>query len=195
MNLDLNNSEGLRASSPLAELAKVSDLLNDQELNKSLDKMSFNGSAAKVGYYTFHKLSQMPVVGIKIDDFHESVKEDVCDFFKGTYENVKDFFADKSDTQALKGLGEDFYETREFGIDKCSAAAKEIFNPGVIDNWMNLSLTERQGISKAYAAEVAEAFKLEKYSGVIFEDLESGVLGYNNGDGSIHITNDMFQMK
>ena len=209
MNLDLNNSEELKASSPLAELAKVSDLLNDQELNKSLDKMSFNGSAANVGYYTFHKLSQMSIVrekideckisfldsikavGTKIDDFHASVKEDVCDFFKGTYENVKDFFADKSDTQVLKSLGEDFYETREFGLDKCSEAAKEIFNPGVIDNWMNFSLTERQGISKAYAAEVAEAFKLEKYSGVIFEDLEPGVLGYNNGDGSIHITNDM----
>ena len=146
MNIDRNNLEETRLSSPLAELAKKADQLNNQELNASLDKKSIS-------------------------------------------EN--EFLADNSDQQALKALGEDFYEAREFGLDKCSAAAKEIFNPGVIDNWMYLSPAERQEISQAYAAEVAEAFELEKYTGVIFEDLEPNVLGYNNGDGSIHLTNNL----
>ena len=67
----------------------------------------------------------------------------------------------------------------------------EIFNPGVIDAWGSMTERERKAIALEYAERVAQAFELVNYEGVYIEKLEPGTLGYNNGDGTIHLTNDL----
>lgn len=162
MNFEKTNIEEQKACSPLEQLANQAETLDSNSLNASLEGVN-----------------------------RASLWESVSDYFKGSYVNVKDFFTDTSDEIALQELGSPFYETREFGLDKCSEAAKATFTPSVIYNWMNFSPGKRQEISNAYAAKVAEAFELENYRGVYFEDLDPGIGGYNNGDGSIHISNNI----
>lgn len=115
----------------------------------------------------------------------------------GAYEDVKEIFvnpkpkevpfAEFSSIHAKEGI----QETREFGLDACSEAAMEIFNPGVIDAWGSMTERERKAIALEYAERVAQAFELVNYEGVYIEKLEPGTLGYNNGDGTIHLTNDL----
>lgn len=147
--------------------------------------------------YGLHKLSEMPAVKEAVEGCKASISDTLSDwshkideFFIGIYDSVKDFFTgNDADAKAIENLGSNFVEERDFGLDKCSEAAKEIFNPGVIENWANLSLEQRKEIAGAYAAEVANAFELQNFTGVYFEDLDQGVMGYNNGDGSIHLSN------
>lgn len=174
-------------------------------------------SLATVAGYSLYRISQMPevkeAVSEKIDDckeafkeavetvkdnvveFSEKVSDGVKDFCRGTYENVKEFFMGKempnpcaSQFPEAAKLSEGITEGREFGLEKCSEAALEIFNPGVISEWGNMTDLERKGIALMYADRVAEAFELANYTGVYIEQLEPGVLGYNNGDGSIHLS-------
>ena len=91
----------------------------------------------------------------------------------------------------VESCKEGIQETREFGLDACSEAAMEIFNPGVIDAWGSMTERERKAIALEYAERVAQAFELVNYEGVYIEKLEPGTLGYNNGDGTIHLTNDL----
>lgn len=129
--------------------------------------------------------------GEKLGEFCEHVKESLADFCKGAYENVKDFFTPEvaeADTKEMARWGEMFTETREFGIEECSEAARDIFNEGVLNEWPNLTPEQRRDIACSYAAEVAEAFELTNYKGVYIESLEPGTLGSNNGDGTIHLS-------
>ncbi len=75
---------------------------------------------------------------------------------------------------------------REFGIDECTAAAKEIFTPEVLENWASMSPEEREDLAKQYGDRVAESFHLVSYNGVVFKDMD-GKNGYNNGDGHAYI--------
>lgn len=120
--------------------------------------------------------------------------EGFSDFFKSIYESIKDFFADSEEvtSEEYEKLSEELNEAREFGIQECSDAAIRIFTPEVIENWSTMSDAERRSLADAYAAEVAKAFDLENYTGVIIEQLDPGVLGYNNGDGSIHLSEELF---
>lgn len=135
-----------------------------------------------------------------VKEFGTKVYEGVKDFCCGVYDNVKEFFTGKekanlSETQfpasahlnesAVEARG---FENREFGLDECTEAAKEIFNNGVISEWGNLSTEERRGIALMYADRVAEAFQLAEYRGVFIEKMEPGTLGSNNGDGTIHLS-------
>ena len=108
---------------------------------------------------------------------------------------VKDFFTggDKesiTDVQSpeMAKLSEGITEGRDFGLEECSEAALEIFNPGVIYEWGSMTWEEKKDIACLYAEKVAEAFELESYKGVIIEDMGEGTLGSNNGDGTIHIS-------
>ncbi len=123
-------------------------------------------------------------------EFGEKVKNGIVDFCMGVYENVKDFFTESKsvENKEFALLSKEFSETREFGIQECSDAAMKIFTPEVIDNWGGMTNEERSEIAKTYADEVAKAFELVNYSGVIIEQLEPGTNGYNNGDGSIHLS-------
>lgn len=131
-----------------------------------------------------------------ISEFSNKVNEGIKDFLNGVYENANDFINDETKEkvnpigsqfpEAAK-LNEGITEGREFGLDECTDAAMEIFNPGVINEWDNIPLLERKGIAMLYADRVAEAFHLENYQGVYIEDLPDNILGSNNGDGSIHL--------
>lgn len=217
MNIEELNLERTRQESSLAELSKDTAMLEETERNSSLanfEKSEKPNTSEQVGVekknlasmihpavvaYGLHKLSEMPAVKETVDICKASISETLSDwshkiddFFIGIYDDVKNFFAgNDSDAKAIENLGSNFVEERDFGLDKCTEAAKEIFNPGVIENWANLSLEQRKELAGAYAAEVANAFELRNYTGVYFEDLDPGVMGYNNGDGSIHLSNDL----
>lgn len=128
-----------------------------------------------------------------ISDFISNIGDNVKDFTAGVYDDIKSFFtgSSTSDTATAAYYSREFSETREFGIDHCVEAAQEFFNPGVVYEWATLSDQQRADICCGYANEVAKAFELENYNGVIFEQLEPGVFGYNNGDGYIHISTDL----
>ncbi len=186
---------------------------DDSEMTHELDNTqmeelkSFNPTIIAYGA---NRVSEIPEVQEKIEDFKEAfsdkisdTKEAISDFFttigenikeftNGVYEGVKEFFegSKEAEDKEFESYPREFSETREFGLDHCVEAAKEYFNPGVIENWANLSANDRAAISYAYAAEVAKAFQLENYKGVIFEEMAPGTLGSNCGDGYIHLTVD-----
>jgi len=215
MNIEERNLEVTRQETSLAELSKNTQMLEETERTSSLANLEkkenhndgVNQDAEKpnmasmihpaIVAYGLHKLSEMPAVKEAVEGCKASIGDTLSDwshkideFFIGIYDSVKDFFTgNDADAKAIENLGSNFVEERDFGLDKCSEAAKEIFNPGVIENWANLSLEQRKEIAGAYAAEVANAFELQNFTGVYFEDLDQGVMGYNNGDGSIHLSN------
>ncbi|MBO5181305.1 MAG: hypothetical protein J6B92_05380 [Paraprevotella sp.] len=215
MSIEEHNLERTRQETSIVELSKDTAILEETERNSSLANLeksenrndssqqdAKNPNLASMIHpaavaYGIHKLAEMPMVKETVDNCKASIGETFSDwghmideFFVGVYDGVKDFFAgNDADAKAIDNLGNNFVEERDFGLDKCTEAAKEIFNPGIIENWANLSLEQRQQIAGAYAAEVADAFELHNYTGVYFEDLDLGVMGYNNGDGSIHLSN------
>ena len=215
MNIEERNLEVTRQETSLAELSKNTQMLEETERTSSLANLEkkenhndgVNQDAEKpnlasmihpaIVAYGLHKLSEMPAVKEAVEGCKASISDTLSDwshkideFFIGIYDSVEDFFTgNNADAKAIENLGSNFVEERDFGLDKCSEAAKEIFNPGVIENWANLSLEQRKEIAGAYAAEVANAFELQNFTGVYFEDLDQGVMGYNNGDGSIHLSN------
>lgn len=79
---------------------------------------------------------------------------------------------------------------REFGINECTEAAKQIFSPEVLENWASMSPEERMEKAHEYGERVAESFQLVDYKGVVFEPME-GKNGYNKGDGHAYISTDL----
>lgn len=130
--------------------------------------------------------------GVKnIKEFSEHVVGQLRDFCANVYSDVKDFFdAETKQMQVpeMAKFSEGITEGREFGLEECTEAALEIFNPGVIAEWGNLTDKQRKDIACLYADKVAQAFELTKYGGVYIETLDPGVLGCNNGDGKIHLS-------
>lgn len=133
-----------------------------------------------------------------LKEFGEKVVDSVKDFCGDVYDDIKDFFSPSAkelpeamQAPETKELSEGINENREFGLKECSEAALEIFNPGVISEWGNLTQEQRKDIACMYADRVAEAFQLNNYGGVYIEELDPGVLGYNNGDGTIHLSDSL----
>jgi len=194
--------EDITQGANMAEMSDVTDVQQD------MTHASISSTALAYGAYkAFHSSAVQDWVSEAKESFKEKVSdvadaavdyikelgEDIKDFSMGVYDSVKSFFTDSKETESkeFSTYSKEFSETREFGLDRCAEAAKEYFNPGVIADWMNLTDDQRAGICYAYADEVAKAFELENYGGVIFEDLGPGVLGSNNGDGTIHLTTDL----
>ncbi len=146
--------------------------------------------------YGMHTLSEMPELKMVVDGYNSSLKasysdtSDIIEEFRSrTLNSLHDIITgDVRDTEMFESLGTKFIETRDFGLDKCTKAAKEIFNLGLMMNWANLSQQQRMEISGAYAKEVAEAFELVRYNGVVFAFLGKSK-GKNNGDGTIWVSN------
>ncbi|WP_417177100.1 hypothetical protein [Bacteroides sp.] len=106
--------------------------------------------------------------------------------------SVKDWIAglfqsEDKDKRIIQEFGSDFSEARDFGIDICIEAAKEKFSPEVIQHWADMSSDEHERICRMYAADVADAFELKAYKGILFEEMDGFTLGTNNGDGFIHL--------
>ena len=187
--------------------------VSQEILDGTKEMRAMTGGQTGAIAYGIQRISDIPAVSEKIQDCKEGfnnamenakdsvveigtkVSEGIKDYCCGVYENIKDFFthdekkaySDIQFPEATK-LNEGITEGREFGLDKCSEAALEIFNPRVIEEWGNMSLEERKEIACKYADEVAKAFELEIYKGVYIEEMDPGILGSNNGDGSIHIS-------
>ncbi len=87
---------------------------------------------------------------------------------------------------AVDGFGRNL---REFGIKECTAAAKEIFTPDVLEKWAKMNPEQRLALAQEYGSRVAESFDLADYKGVIFEKME-GMNGFNRGDGIAHLNSD-----
>lgn len=216
MNFEDQNIERTRQDSLLTELSKDTTMLEDSELNSSLASIEtkkngngteFHDDEQKVMVsminpgavaYGLNKLADMPIVKETVENCKNSIGETLSNLggkiekYINGLEDVSDFFTGNDhDAKSLENLGASFTESRDFGLDRCTVAAETIFNPGVIENWSNLSLEQRKEIAGAYAREVADAFQLQNYTGVYFEDMEPGTYGYNNGDGSVHISNEI----
>jgi len=87
-----------------------------------------------------------------------------------------------------RSIDENGMELREFGIEECTKSAKEIFTPAVIKSWATFSPEKKEEFCSQYAERVSKAFELVDYKGLVFENLEDGVMGYNRGDGIVHLT-------
>lgn len=187
--------------------------VSQEIIDNTKEMRAMTGGQAGAIVYGIQRISDIPAVNEKIQDckegfnnamenakdsiveFGTKVSEGIKDYCCGVYEDIKDFFThdEKKSLSEIQfpeaaKLNEGITEGREFGLDKCSEAALEIFNPGVIEEWGNMSLEERKDIACMYADKVAEAFELVDYKGVYIEELEPGLLGSNNGDGTIHIS-------
>ena len=88
-----------------------------------------------------------------------------------------------------RSIDENGIELREFGIEECTKSAKEIFTPEVIKKRVTFSPEKKREFCSQYAERVSKAFELVDYKGLVFESLEDGVMGYNRGDGIVHLTN------
>lgn len=134
-----------------------------------------------------------------VKEFGEKVVDDIKEFTCEVYDDINEFLnpaeempnPTKEQFPEAAKLNEGTTEGREFGLDKCSEAAAEIFNPGVISEWGNLTDADRKAIALEYAGKVAEAFELVNYKGTIIEEMPHGVLGSNRGDGVIHISEEL----
>lgn len=197
---------GFESISEDIEMTKDTEEVTDQ--TRDIPHASFNPAVIAYGA---NRIQEIPAVkefvsdcketfGEKVSDsidaakeYIENISENIKDFSKGVYDSVTSYFSDSKEVESKECAmySKEFSETREFGIDHCVEAANEYFNPGVISEWMNLSNDERAEICYAYADEVAKAFELEEYNGVVFEQLEPGTLGYNAGDGYIHLATDL----
>lgn len=173
----------------ISNMPEVRETINDKVEDL---KESFNDTLEKA----------KDVVSDTAQEARESIKEfggkvtsGISDFCRGIYNDVNEFVNGEQKENPTSSqfpetakLNEGITEEREFGLDKCTDAALEIFNPGVINEWGSLSDEERKGIALEYADRVAEAFELKNYRGVYIEKMKPGVLGSNNGDGSIHLS-------
>lgn len=190
------------------ETSQLFETNENLEVNDEVVKQPRASINPAVVAYTATRIAEIPEVKEKIADvkdsigemlndvkdnvveFGEKVKNGISEFSMGIYEDIKDYFTDSKDVENREfgKLNKEFAETREFGIQECSDAALEIFTPEVIDNWGLMSNEERIEIANSYADEVAKAFELVDYKGVIIEPMEYGTYGSNNGDGYIHIS-------
>lgn len=123
-------------------------------------------------------MANYPTVSVLIDDLRERILEDINEIIDGDFK----------DLDVFKTLGTHFIETRDFGLERCTEAAKEFFPLGVIMRWVTLSEQQRMALSEGYANSVAEAFELVSYNGVSYEILEPGVAGLNRGDGWLYLS-------
>lgn len=125
-----------------------------------------------------------------IGDIFSDIVEGIKDFSEGVYEGIKDFFTGTHEAaeKDYENLGQEFTEARDFGLEKCSDAAAEIFTAAVISEWPHMTYEERRDLALAYAKEVAAAFELQEYYGTIIESMDPNMLGFNCGDGYIHLS-------
>jgi len=110
---------------------------------------------------------------------------DIVEGVKGYIDSVENFIKGiGSDTGKLEETG----NVREYGLTECSDAAKEIFTTKVISEWGGMSAEKRNEIVQDYAKAIGEGLNID-FKGIIFEPLidQMGALGYNSGDGYIHL--------
>lgn len=175
----------------------------DDQLNRVQSKTSGSIIHPSDTQYDLHTLSEMPDLKAVIDNCNEALRitypnissliDDLRDRVLDDINEIID--GDFNDIDTFKTLGPHFIEERDFGLERCTEAAKELFTLGVIMGWVTLSTQQRMNITEVYAKKVAEAFELVSYNGVFYENLEPGVYGYNNGNGKLNLSNELMGPK
>lgn len=159
---------------------------------------SANITKPSTAKYGMHKLSEMPDLKMVIDKCKSSINTTdailgnlIIDYKRRILDNISDIIAgDSMDIEIFDSLGINFIEERDFGIKRCTEAAKEIFNLGILMSWSNLSQQQRMEISGVYANEVSEAFELVRYKGIEYKNFPNpNTFGANNGDGVVYLSN------
>lgn len=112
-----------------------------------------------------------------ISDFIDGFKEG----FMEVFDNIAKFFGFGDDTPDTPTV----QDTREYGLQECSDAAKEIFTPEVLSRWGLMDLQERQDKLTEYAERVADVLGVN--INVVFQQglLDQGAWGYNDGQGNV----------
>lgn len=173
-----------------------------EQLNtmRSTSGMELHHSAA-ASTYGLQTLSENPTVKAVIGSCKETLSASypdinrfIDDYQKRVLNDIKDIVSgDAIDLSMFESLGISFIEERDFGLGRCTEAAKKIFNPDVIMCWGNLSVEQRMQVSGTYAKEVAESFELVLYNGVEYEEMKKGVWGYNTGNGVLYLSNALME--
>lgn len=121
-----------------------------------------------------------------------SITEAIGDFFEGLVEGIKDFFVGIGEFFGIVDSDDDskpadfeLPDTREFGLQECADAAKDIFTPEVLTEWGLLSYEQREEKLTEYAQKVAETLGVEV--NVVFQQglVDQGAWGYNDGEGNV----------
>lgn len=172
---------------------------NNQFARESSQPRTMSNAATShtASLHNIHKPYNRSGMEATFDSFRESIKidsldsrydvDDLLDQMQVSVENR--IFEDFTERKIFEKLGKGFVEQRDFGLDKCTEAAKEIFNLGVFMSWANLYSEQKMSLALAYAQKVAEAFELMRFKGVSFEDMH--VWGFNRGDGIVHLSNNL----
>jgi len=79
---------------------------------------------------------------------------------------------------------------REYGLQECIDSTIEIFSPEVIDEWWNYSCEQKSEITNEYAKAIADGLNIN-FEGAIIEEMDEYTYGYTNGDGYIHLNENM----
>lgn len=113
--------------------------------------------------------------------------------FDDLIKEANTFVAETNDF--IKGLTGDTKESiniREHGLQECSDAAKNIFTPKVLAEWGKMNIEQRNTIVQEYSKSIGEGLQID-FKGIVFEQMKKEVAGYNNGDGYVHLNNDLLK--
>ena len=140
---------------------------------------------------------QKSVVDLPLDpvettfDIQDAVEDFINDFvegFKETLDNIAEFFGFGDDSPATSDTSSDTLkvnDTREFGLQECADAAKELFTPEVLSAWGLMDTAQRQEKLNEYAERVADILGVDVQVSFQAGLIESGCWGYNDGQGNV----------
>lgn len=74
----------------------------------------------------------------------------------------------------------------ELGLERCRDIATETFTSEVLGEWYDMSKDERVDLINTYGHRIADVMGID-FRGLVFDVTETGVLGYNSGDGYVHL--------
>jgi len=83
-------------------------------------------------------------------------------------------------------------DAREIGLKECCDAAKGIFTAEVLADWGKMSVKERDQIVQEYSKAVGEGLDID-FKGIVFEQMEPGLMGYNNGNGYVYLNENLLR--
>lgn len=125
-----------------------------------------------------------------VRDYVNGLIEDVKDVAVNVRDIVRDVLGLDSSSEKVSESGESVTDSddraREYGLEDCANAAKEIFTEDVITSWGMLDITTRQEIVEQYAKAIAEGLGID-YKGITWERLDEYTYGYNSGNGYLHL--------
>jgi len=81
---------------------------------------------------------------------------------------------------------------REYGLKECCDSAKNIFTKEVLADWGKMSVKQRDQIVQEYSKAIGKGLDIN-YKGIVFEKMQPGLLGYNNGNGYVYLNDTLIK--